>query len=96
MLIKILFNFPVGAFFNKGRQTYEKSFIKLSTLRHKTKHFHQFLTQNNLQIFVIYTNFVKVLISDTHKKLLRIYAQLFLNFHLKQFTKNLALHTRVI
>ena len=47
-------------FYGKSRQTYEESCIEFSNLRFEKKNFYEFLTQNKLQIFVIFTYFVKI------------------------------------
>lgn len=50
----------------------------------------EFLTRNNLLIFVILMNFVSILTSDAHSYLLRIYLHISFNFHQLQLIKDFA------
>jgi len=57
--MKILIDLLVDFFYNKGSQTYDESCMIFLNLKFKKKNFDEFLPQNNIQIFVIFTYFPK-------------------------------------
>jgi len=70
----LTFKLSIFFMFNVGK--FKKNFVfNFQSLNINKK---VFKTRNNLSILVILTNFVNILTSDAHKKILRIYAQLFI------------------
>ena len=79
-------------FFDKCRKSYKESCITFSYLRFKKKNFYEFLTRNNLQIFVIFPYFVIFWTLNAYKK--KLWLTIFNIFHLplKQYTRSLLLN----
>ena len=70
MLIKMWFDIPVDIFFDKSWQTYEESCITFSNPSYKKAIFMKLWFNIICDFFVISTNIVKILTSDSHIKLI--------------------------
>lgn len=55
----------------------------------KKKNIYEFTTLQNLQIYVVFTKFVKILTSDDHKKIIMVLSSIFFNFRQQNLRETL-------